>query len=276
MRNALVIGGAGFIGSNLCAHLLLEGVNVYSLDNYSTGLKANHVDGVMYKQGNAIQINKYSMSDQVNVVFHLGEYSRVEQSVLEPFKAMYGICGTIIPVIEYCKRVNAKLIYSASSTRYGDSLSPYSISKTINAQTVQSFCEYFGIDYAITYFYNVYGPNEIAEGKYATVVAKFLKAQKEKTKVVITSPGIQRRNFTHVEDIVKGLYMVASNGSGDGYGIGSPESLSIIELANKIGVTWSLGGHAKGNRSQSSLVIEKTQALGWKAMKSLDDYIGDI
>jgi len=275
MSNVLVIGGAGFVGSNLCKKLIENGLNVYSLDNYSTGTEKNHCDGVVYKKGDAFHINEYSMPMDVNVVFHLGEYSRVEQSVKEPFVAINGICKTLVPVIEYCHRVNAKLIYSASSTRFGDAQSPYSISKAVNAILVKELCSYLGMSFAITYFYNVYGNNEINEGKYATVVAKFLKAKKLGKPVTITKPGTQKRNFTHIDDIVNGLILVSDKGQGDGFGIGSDESYSILELAEMIGLEWSIGDYAKGNRSESKVVTTKTKELGWKPVKSLIEYIGE-
>lgn len=274
MRNVLVIGGAGFVGSNLCENLVKNNINVYSLDNYSTGSEKNHIDEVVYKKGDALHINDYSMPINIDVVFHLGEYSRVEQSVSEPFVAVNGICKTLVPVIEYCYRQNAKLIYSASSTKFGDAKSPYSISKSVNSQLVKELCSYLKMDYAITYFYNVYGKNEISEGKYATVVAKFLRQKKLGECAIVTKPGTQQRNFTHINDIVRGLILVAQKGQGDGYGIGSDESYSIVDLAEMIGLNWKFGGTSKGNRTKSDVVTDKTKSLGWIPKESLKKYIG--
>lgn len=273
MRKILVIGGAGFVGSNLCRFLIEQGELVYSLDNYSTGSECNHVDGVKYKKGDAKNINSISMVGNVDIVYHLGEYSRVEQSYSEPFYAASNIIQGIVPVIEYCHRNKAKLIYSGSSTKFGDASSPYSITKASNTITVDGLCSILGIEYAITYFYNVYGPGEIECGKYATVVAKFLMAYNEGEKVVINSGGNQSRNFTHVDDIVRGLLIVGKQGHGDGYGIGSDESFSIKELAEMIGVEYSLGGDVKGNRHSSSLITEKTKSLGWSCRYRLQDYL---
>lgn len=273
MISSLVIGGAGFIGSNLCKALLEKGHEVYSLDNYSTGTKSNHVPGAHYKTGSAQSINEYSMPDRVDYVFHLGEYSRVEQSVDEPFTAIENICTTLIPVIKYCHKAGAKLIYSGSSTKFGNSDSPYSIAKESNTWLVKRLCEYFGIRYCITYFYNVYGENEIKTGKYATVVAKFIEQKNTNNNVCVNYPGTQKRNFTHVSDIVDGIIMVAENGDGDLYGIGSDESFSIIELAQMIGVEFHFGPAKQGNRTWSVLMTEKTKELGWSAKTRLVDYI---
>ena len=132
MSTILVIGGAGFVGSNLCNALAKAGHEVYSLDNYSTGRIENHVVGVAYFAGNAIDINSHTslLEIEFDVVFHLGEYSRVEQSESEPFVALNGTIGTLLPVIEFCHKKTAKLIYSGSSTRFGDAVSPYSIGDT--------------------------------------------------------------------------------------------------------------------------------------------------
>jgi UDP-glucose 4-epimerase len=273
---SLVIGGAGFVGSNLCKALLQAGHDVYILDNYSTGTKNNYVNGAHYKKGNAQSINEYSMPDKVDYVFHLGEYSRVEQSVTEPFEAIENICTTIIPVIKYCHKTGAKLIYSGSSTKFGDSLSPYSIAKESNTWMVKNLCEYFKIRYCITYFYNVYGKNEIKNGKYATVVAKFIEQKKLNNEVCVNYPGTQKRNFTHVSDIVDGIIKVAYDGDGDLYGIGSEESFSIIELAKMIGVRFYIGPAKLGNRTESKLITDNTKKLGWYAKTSLVDYIENL
>lgn len=268
----LVIGGAGFIGSNLCKALAEAGCSVVSLDNYSTGSAENHIEGVEYLVGSAQDIDSFYMGTP-DVVFHLGEYSRVEQSYSEPFKAANNIVGGIVPVIEFCYKTRAKLIYSGSSTKFSVENSPYSIAKASNSTLVDQLCSCLGINYAITYFYNVYGQNEISEGDYATVIAKFLKAQKEGKPVIINGTGEQRRNFTHVEDIVNGLILVAASGKGDLYGIGSDESYSIIDVAEMIGVEYSFGPDKAGNRKMAHLETGKTKNLGWSANNSLRNYI---
>lgn len=273
MNSALVIGGAGFIGSNLCRKLIDLNVDVYSLDNYSTGSELNHVDGVKYKKGEASNINQYSMPLNIDVVFHLGEYSRVEQSESEPFKAINGICSTIPAVAEYCFNSKAKLIYSGSSTKFGDSKSVYSICKESNTIFIKNICEHLSIKFAITYFYNVYGFGEISDGKYSTVVAKFLKLKKSGKTAQVSWPGTQKRNFTHVDDIVDGLIVVANKGYGDKYGIGSSKSYSIIELCEMIEVDYKIGEKKSGNRMQSDLITKKIKRLGWSEKRSLEDYI---
>jgi UDP-glucose 4-epimerase len=269
--NVLVIGGAGFIGSNLIKALVKEGHRVLSIDNYLTGSLVNHHRGAQYREMCAYKIN--GLDFNADVVFHLGEYSRVEQSDIEPWKCLKNTYRTLPAVLEYCSMQDAKLIYSGSSTKFSEASNPYIIAKYLNTNLVQAICDQYGIRYAITYFYNVYGQNEISEGPYATVVAKFLNAHKQANEVVITGNGEQRRHFTHVDDIVDGLILVSDEGQGDGYGIGSDESFSIRELADLIGVKYQFAPDKPSNRKQSHLMTEKTEALGWKASRSLIDYI---
>lgn len=273
MRSALVIGGAGFIGSNLVRRLVRDGVRVVSVDNYSTGTPKNHVPGARYIEGDACHLGRVEIGLIPDVVFHLGEYSRVELSVGEPFRAIRGVCPTIVPVLELCHLTGAKLVYSGSSTRFGDAESPYMLSKALNVRTVIELGGYLGIPHAITYFCNVYGPHELAEGPFATVVPKFLQARQEGRTAVVNRPGTQRRNFTHVEDVAEGLVMVAERGQGDGYVMGGGDVYSIIGLAERIGVPWVFGDYVLGNRSEPSETSQKTLDLGWRPRRSLDEYI---
>ena len=120
----------------------------------------------------------------------------------------------------------------------------------------------------------MYGKREISNGKYSTVVAKFLNIKKEGgTTLPVTSPGTQRRNFTHVDDIVDGLILVALKGEGDHYGIGSPESFNILELAKMIGLQPTMMPKVKGNRATADVFSQKTIELGWSAKNNLKDYI---
>ena len=273
MKKVLVTGGAGFVGSNLIGELLNLGHEVVSVVNYLTGSESNHHAGAYYEKMDASSIN--NLGFHADYVFHLGEYSRVEISDCEPWLCLNNSYRTIPAILEYCSTRKAKLIYSGSSTKFSGVSNPYITAKSLNTDLVKVICEQFDIDYAITYFYNVYGLNEIKTGPYATVVAKFLEAKRQRRIVRVTGTGHQVRNFTHVDDIVNGLILVADEGYGDGYGIGSDESYSILDLVNLIGLEYQLCMDTPSNRKQSHLMTEKTKALGWKASRSLVDYINE-
>lgn len=276
--NILVTGGAGFIGSGLVQKLLNEGHFVTSIDNYFTGSKENHVNGCKYLNkttSDCWTINKKN----IDIIYHLGEYSRVEQSFDDIDLVFKYNWNSIYSVLSLARDTNAKLIYAGSSTKYADEgnnykESPYAYTKYINADLVNTFCKWNNMNYAITYFYNVYGKKEISQGDYATVVGKFLHAKKNGIKTVnVTKPGTQKRNFTHIDDIVEGLFLVGLEGNGDGYGIGSDTSYSIIELANLFGLKIKYVPERKGNRMNAPVINHKIKELGWIEKNSLKTYI---
>ena len=268
-KTILVTGGAGFIGSHLCEALYKTGVyEVFSLDNYFTGSVDNHVKGVNYLTGNSADINQL-ISFNPDYIYHLGEYSRVEQSFDDIELVWKFNKEGIFAVLEFCRKTGAKIIYAGSSTKFGDgglgrSQSPYAWSKATNTELVINYGKWFNITYAITYFYNVYGPREISKGKYATLIALFTKMKSEGKELTVVSPGTQKRNFTHVEDIINGLILVGENGYD--YGIGSPDSLTILETAKML-------PERPGNRMSADVVKEKTKSLGWAPKWSIDEYI---
>ena len=278
---ALVTGGAGFIGSHLCDALYNTGnYEVFSLDNYFTGTESNHIKGVNYIKGSSSEID--SLIDFVpDYIYHLGEYSRVEQS-FEDIELVWKFNKDgIFAVLEFCRKTKAKLIYAGSSTKFGDgglgrSQSPYAWSKATNTELVKNYGNWYGLKYAITYFYNVYGPREISQGKYATLIALFKEKVKNNEPLTVVSPGSQKRNFTHVDDIIKGITLVGEKGEGDDYGIGSPESFSILEIANMFqNAKIEMLPERPGNRMTAEVITEKTIALGWLPTKSVVNYIKD-
>ena len=273
MNTALVIGGAGFVGSNLVQRLVNNGVSVTSLDNYSTGKIERHVDGCLYFAGEARDITGMAHCfDRPDVVFHLGEYSRVEQSVDEPVVAMRGT-DAVAMVMQFCNTTASKLVYTGSSTRFGDARSPYSVCKAKNAQMVEEMRQFLGIEAAVVYLYNVYGPGELREGPYSTLIGRALRAKETGESIQVTAPGTQKRNFTHVADVVDGLIAVAEKGEGDGYGIGADDEYSVLDVVEMVGCEYRIGPRARGNRMSAALTTEATKALGWRAKRNLNSYI---
>ena len=279
MKNIiLVTGGAGFIGSHLCEKLAKDEHNtVYSLDNYSTGSLENHVKNVEYIEGSTYEIDSL-ISFTPDYIYHLGEYSRVEQSFEDIEEVWRSNKDGIFSVLEFTRKTGAKLIYAGSSTKFGDgglgrSQSPYAWTKASNTELVTNYGNWFNISFAISYFYNVYGEREISTGKYATLIALFLNQSKNNKKLTVVSPGTQRRNFTHINDIISGLILIGENGYGDDFGIGCKESYTILEVAEMFGGNIVMIPERKGNRMVADVVIEKTVKLGWSSQESLKEYI---
>ena len=277
-RIILVTGGAGFIGSHLCEKLSQNIENeVYSLDNYSTGSTNNHVKNVEYIVGSTVDIDSL-ISFNPEFIYHLGEYSRVEQSFEDIEEVWRSNKDGIFSVLEFTRKTGSKLIYAGSSTKFGDgglgrSQSPYAWTKASNTELVTNYGNWFNISFAISYFYNVYGEREISTGKYATLIALFLNQNKNNKKLTVVSPGTQRRNFTHINDIISGLILIGENGYGDDFGIGCKESYTILEVAEMFGGNIVMIPERKGNRMVADVVIEKTVKLGWSSQESLKEYI---
>ncbi len=277
---ALVTGGAGFIGSHLCERLVKEGYQVISLDNYSTGSKDNHLEGVQYKEGHTKDIAKV-VTKSPDLVFHLGEYARVEQSFNDMAKVIdFNVVGTLA-VLEFVRNSGAKLVYAGSSTKFADGgigkdQSPYAWTKASNTNLVQRYGDWYGINYAITYFYNVYGPRERGDVETGTLIGIFLDKAKKGEKLTVRKPGTQSRNFTHVYDIVEGLFLVGQKGEGDEYGLGNPSTYSILEVAQMFGGELEMLEERPGNRMNSNVDIKRaTLELGWEPKYNLEDYIKD-
>ncbi len=278
MKKVLVTGGAGFIGSNLCERLInSKEYQVWSLDNYSTGSRDNHVPGVTYIEGETSNISQLINFDP-DYIYHLGEYSRVEQSFEDIEKVWHYNKDGIFAVLQFCLKSGAKLIYAGSSTKFGDgglgrSQSPYAWTKATNTELVGNYGEWFNLPYAIVYFYNVYGKREIATGKYATLIALFKEKVLSGEPLTVVSPGTQKRNFTHIDDIIDGLVLVGENGYGDDFGIGSPQSFTVLEIAQMFGKDIVMISERKGNRMTAEVVTSKTEALGWRAQQTVSNYI---
>jgi len=277
-KTIVVTGGAGFIGSRLCARLAAEGYHVVSLDNYFTGSRDNHVAGIEYLEGHTKEIETHIPQTQhIDLVYHLGEYSRVEISFTEPGVVLeHNIQGTA-GVLEFCRKRHIKVVYAGSSTKFADGGlgrdgSPYAWTKATNTELVRNYGSWYGLPYAITYFYNVYGPGERA-GSYGTVIEIFRQKYLQGESLQVVSPGTQKRNFTHVDDIVDGLLLVGKKGEGDEFGLGAKDAYSILEVANMFGGEVEMLPERQGNRMSAMLDDTRSRMLGWQPARRLPDYI---
>ena len=272
----LVTGGAGFVGSNLCRRLQASGHRVFSLDNYFTGIPGNHVQGVDYREGHTRDIAKL-VPETPDLIYHLGEYSRVEKSLSEPGLVWDLNKEGTFAVLEFARSNGAKLVYAGSSTKFGDGglgrdQSPYAWTKATNTELIRNYGIWYGLKYAITYFYNVYGPGERA-GAYGTVIEIFRQMRLRGEPLIVNAPGVQKRNFTHVEDIIDALLLIGEMGQGDDFGIGDEKAYSILQVAEMFGSEIVMGPEVAGNRMGSDIDTSKTRLLGWQPRRNLRDYI---
>lgn len=272
----LVTGGAGFVGSNLVKRLVADGNRVIVLDNYATAPEGELVPDVDYRKGHTKDIESL-VSETPDLVYHLAEYARTEKS-FEDIAMVWdlNIVGTF-GVLEFWRKKKCKLVYAGSSTKFADGglgrdQSPYAWTKAANTELVQNYANWFDLSFAITYFYNVYGPGERA-GAFGTVVEIFRQKMQRGEALGVVSPGTQRRNFTHVDDIVDGLVLVGEKGIGDNFGLGNTRDYSILEVAGLFGGTVEMLPERQGNRAGSVADTTRSETLGWRAHRELADYI---
>jgi UDP-glucose 4-epimerase len=283
----LVTGGAGFVGSHVMARLLRDHPDAIavSVDNYFTGSQDNHVDDprAIYIHASTVDIAKVWANEGLpapSVVFHMGEYSRIPQSFDDiDITWEYNLHGTK-EVVKFAHAHSAKLVYAGSSSKFGndgqdENLNPYAWTKAKNVEYLRNFHDWYGLDYVVTYFYNVYGPGQIKTGRYATVIGIFEDQYDRGEPLTVMEPGTQTRDFTHIDDIVNGIMLAAAHGSGDGYLLGFGHERPLREVAEMFGVDYVLVPGRRGERERGQADTTKAGTLGWVPTIDLPDYIAD-
>ncbi|WP_440693776.1 NAD-dependent epimerase/dehydratase family protein [Candidatus Pelagibacter sp. HIMB1695] len=242
MKNLIIVtGGAGFVGSNLIEFLVKKtNYEIISLDNYSTGLKKNHINhtNVKYIKGDTLNINKIlgKYKKKINTIFHFGEFARIFQS-FKKFDECYksNTIGTKA-VFKFCLDNNIKLIYSATSASLGNddedkNLSPYAFTKSRNIDLLENLKKWFNLKFEVIFFYNVYGPRQIKVGDMATVIGIFENQYCNKKPLTIVKPGTQTRRFTHIYDTIQICYEAFKANKCRYYSISNKNCYSILEVA---------------------------------------------
>jgi UDP-glucose 4-epimerase len=281
-RTILVTGGAGHVGSHVVELLAADpGNRVISLDNYFLGQVENHVAGAEYRRGHTKEIGRL-VPETPDLVFHLGEYSRIAPS-FDDVELVYdmNVTGTFA-VVDFCRvRGVRKLIYAGSSTKFaiegdGRHQSPYAFTKATNVDLITDFGRWYGLPYTICYFYNGFGPRERGDGKYGTVIARFEAQWRRREALTVIRPGTQRRAFTYVKDLARGIVMAGEKGRRPEYALGATASYSVLEIAEAFGGPVRLIDGRPGRRESENDAAAAREDLGWNTTVDVIEYIKEF
>jgi len=297
----LVTGGAGFVGTNLIKRLLKDNHDVISVDNYSTGFRENHQDGCTYYDIDLSDNSWWSLSktcycqigcdcqiEPVDLIFNLAALARIQPSLKKPLKTIRNNFNSVLHILEWARNNDTPVVFSGSSTKHhGLWGSPYAWSKYAGEQLCELYNKVYDLPTAICRFYNVYGEHQLEDGAYATVLGIFEKQYRENQLLTITSDGEQRRDFTHINDIVDGLVRCgnalldegSSVVSGQAYELGRGLNFSINEIADMFGEDYPREYIPARKGEYPFTLADYTKAkeeLGWNPTLDIKDYIIDI
>lgn len=287
IKNEIVItGGLGFIGRNLVNFLdkkfknyrfivydkskkNLKLLNLKSLNNKIDIIIANTLD--IEKK-----LRKYK---RISTIFHLAEFSRIFKSFQYANECFTSNTLGTYKVLNFCRQNKIKFIYSASSSKFGNNgkdehLSPYSWTKSKNIELIKNFNRWYGLNYEIVYYYNVYGIGQSYNGKLAAVIGIFEDQYLKNKPLTVVSPGTQTRDFTHISDIVRGTYLAWKKNLNREYMLGTGKLISIKNIANLFDHKIKMIPPRQGERASSSKFDNSAlKTLGYKPKVDIKDYI---
>ena len=294
------MGGAGFVGTNLIKRLLKDEHEVHAVDNYSTGFKHNHQDGCTYHEYDlasermlSIYVDHstypYWREDEFDLIFNVAALARIQPSLKDPLKTIRNNFNSALHTLEWARGSKTPVVFAGSSTlHHGLWGSPYAWSKYGGEQLCELYTTCFDLPTAICRFYNVYGPHQLEEGEYSTVVGIFEKQYRNNKPLTITDDGKQRRDFTHVEDIVDGLIRCGKglSSSDDGvvikgeiFELGSGVNFSINELAKLFGKNYPTK-YIPAREGEYPVTLcdysKANEMLGYKPVKSIKLYVEEF
>lgn len=278
----LITGGAGFVGTNLILSLNKSKYKLVSVDNYSIGKKENHIEGVTYINLDVNHISK--LKNDFDLIFHLAGLSRIQPSFKNPSKTFQANTCGVEAILEWARQNNTKIIYSGSSSKHHNPYqSPYAFYKYLGEEICRMYRKTYAMNIEIVRFYNVYGPYEITQGDWAAVIGLW-RSQVEKQKAItIVGDGKQRRDFTHIDDIVDGLIRIAfsKETENDAWELGSGKNYSLLEVyelfKKRFGVEKVHLPNQNGNYRETLRINNSAlDKLGWSPIDRLKDYINDL
>ena len=282
MKNILVTGGAGFIGTNLIKTLIKDNYYITSIDNYSTGSKENEIEGVKYIDSDIELIDQ--LESKFDLCFHLAAQSRVQPSFEDPQESTRVNVNGTMKVMEWAKKQSVKVIYAGSSSKHHDpSDSPYAMTKYLGEEICKLYKKSLKVNVEIARFYNVYGPNEPLDEKFGNVIGIWREKVRLNKPLTIVGDGNQKRDFTHVDDIIDGILKIAFSDKNhiDAWELGSGVSYSIKELFNMFKERFNVtsvyvddqpGNYRKTLRVDDDIIKE----LNWNPQDRLKDYINSL
>jgi UDP-glucose 4-epimerase len=279
MKKVLVTGGCGFIGHALTLELIKRGYDVDVIDNLSIGKEARIPEGCNFLGGDIRAMDNIDDKPYV-YIFHLAALSRIQPSFQNPTSTFsINVDGTK-KVVEYAFQNKSKLIYAGSSSRHHNPmLSPYAMSKHIGEEWIKMYKGVYDLNAEIVRFYNVYGPGELVDSHMAAVIGLWRASIEKGETIKIHGDGQQRRDFTHIDDIVSGLILIAESDEKheDAWELGTGKNYSIIEVARMFNVIYEYVTDVKGNYRETIRINDDAlNRLGWQPTDKLKSYINEI
>jgi UDP-glucose 4-epimerase len=282
-KKCLITGALGFVGKNLCKRLIEEGYDVIGLDNYEIGKATDEVEGVKYIPWDIEQI-EYLKGDSIDLCFHLAALSRIQPSFEQPSETFRVNTRGTEAVCEWARQFNVKVVYSGSSSQWHDPFrSPYAMYKKLGEDVCKMYKKIYNLNVEIARFYNVFGPGEIVDGKWAAVIGLWRRQVRDGEPLTIVGDGEQRRDFTHIDDIVDALIKIGfgTESVEDAWELGTGFNYSLNEVADifieKFGCEKVYIPQQRGNYQQTlrenDLALEK---LDWKPTDRLKEYINGL
>lgn len=269
----LVTGGAGFVGTNLIKRLLKDGHQVISIDNYNTGLESNHQFGCKYMNHDLRNLKDFP---NVDVVFHMAAIARIQPSFENPKDYFTTNANGTLNLVDWCSKNDIPIIYAGSSSKHsGRFKNPYTFSKDVGEDIVELYQKHFELSVSVARFYNVYGPHQLLEGGYTTLIGRWINNIKNGIQCEIYGDGEKRRDFTHIDDIIDALILIMEKEAwGHQFELGRGMNHSVNEVAEMFGIK-PIYKDDKIGEAQSTLNIDLTASvvLGWKPQINLVDYL---
>lgn len=271
--SVLVTGVAGFVGSNLADKLINLNEKVYGIDNFSTG-KIENVNSKVEFIKEDLANTKFDK--KIDIIYHIAALARIGPSLKNPKLYLNNNLQSTISVLEIARKYKAKVIFAGSSSAYFDVYAnPYSFSKWASEEIVKLYSNCYKISGAIARFYNVYGPRHCREGDNACALGIWENQKLNNQSLTITGTGAQRRDWTHVDDIINGLLLISEKTwCGEIFNLGRGENKSVEEVVEWFepkGIEYIPA--RKGEAFETLCDCSLAHELGWKPQINLKDYV---